>query len=885
MTCKTSIFRNVGYLVFLLVAGCGGASDGRNITPITSTGSVKLLASNQDLSLAYVAADVSVTKIGKKKGSVDINGSPKIAVDGSVAIDFKRFAISDSGVYKVEVKCPDSTEDVCVATMPLHLIIKGSDLKASGWQLTALTELAYSSVSYQIAANDSGASVLSQLEYTSNQLLVNDSHASYSSLLRLNPLTSSNQIKHSEKLSEVVDYLVNNSDQSIKQSVQMLDYLKKMSSSLTPVFSAEAPDLKVKDVAIDAERGLAYVLYDKSLAGGVALQNDDATFIIFDISNSQQVTSIYRKDELISYYSDIMVQGTSVYLYGYGLLAKIATEDLSNIQLDTSYFTGEPRTIRVQGKSTVSNDGTTLAFYTINPNSDNQKIMIEIHDISIPSEFNYYFVEFCCNDDYRLGDILFFEDQLLVSSHNGFGVVNYKSLTSSDTQIEDWFVIDAVKNNPADPFDHSSDIVGMTKIDDYIYLISKTEIFVVEKAANGSFQLIAQHSFHQLPTEDVSIQQGYLVLTGDRGVSIFDINNRADPQLMYSNTNYKLPEPVANQAIYNGMVYGVNANSQLVAYSLSDGSFPDLLRSSSLSLDDATAAVAVGDSLFVGDHNELKKFSIKDTGFQLKDRWKSDLSNTTTSEDIQDFWYYAAINDLSWVDGYCVVAGGGEGLTTLDCSGSGDISLVSRSVDYTHDSTNLTVVDKKAFVSADLADFGEVSIFDITDLDTPYLAKTVAFDYGGSFYYVLKDSSILFQQPSSFYFSLKDLESGTVLIDDARAPWPKSNAGIASGNYIWLVGNELNVVDFANSEDPQLLNSLELGEQGKAITEHQDYLYIATASDVKGSVLVIDIVQPEQPKLVAVRPLLGNPKRLSVMDGRVAVTTDYGVEVFKIIER
>lgn len=105
-------------------------------------------------------------RIPKGLGSVDSDGS-------TIELQVITATIDDGALYSVEIRCPaGNATDACNVESPLHVVLSGAQLKASGWNATVLGEIAFQNIAYYAKTEYSTDEISRILENNASALLI-----------------------------------------------------------------------------------------------------------------------------------------------------------------------------------------------------------------------------------------------------------------------------------------------------------------------------------------------------------------------------------------------------------------------------------------------------------------------------------------------------------------------------------------------------------------------------------------------------------------------------------------------------------------------------------------------------------------------------------------
>ncbi len=168
-------------LTLLSLAGCGGGGGKRNaeINPANLqnyniNGEVELTDS-QGSHYSFRGATVKIYGVEEsyfpRGKSAGVQGSGLVN-NGVITIPVKESDIVDEEFYTVEVSCPaDVDDDLCTVNMPLHVVLKGKRLKQGGWVASLLTEVAYKKLEYFVRSQFSVSELERLLDAMTGMLL------------------------------------------------------------------------------------------------------------------------------------------------------------------------------------------------------------------------------------------------------------------------------------------------------------------------------------------------------------------------------------------------------------------------------------------------------------------------------------------------------------------------------------------------------------------------------------------------------------------------------------------------------------------------------------------------------------------------------------------
>jgi len=156
-----------------------------------------------DLNRSAVLAGLfpAETRIPKGLGSVE--------ADGTISAQVITATIDDDALYDLEIHCPaGNTADTCNVKSPLHVVLSGEQLKAGGWNVTALTEATFQNIGYYAAVGYSVAEIAQMLDTYASVLLtaVQGSAKTYADLLAWDP-TLTHAVRRPRLLASVSDSL------------------------------------------------------------------------------------------------------------------------------------------------------------------------------------------------------------------------------------------------------------------------------------------------------------------------------------------------------------------------------------------------------------------------------------------------------------------------------------------------------------------------------------------------------------------------------------------------------------------------------------------------------------------------------------------------------
>lgn len=111
--------------------------------------------------------------------------------DGGVTLYVRESALNDGQWYGIEVRCPARAQrGRCELVTPLHAVVSGAMVNSGGWQVTALTEVAFHEVAYGVAAGFEPAEIRQVLDNTAHKLLASPDDPDYDDLLAWDPQDS-----------------------------------------------------------------------------------------------------------------------------------------------------------------------------------------------------------------------------------------------------------------------------------------------------------------------------------------------------------------------------------------------------------------------------------------------------------------------------------------------------------------------------------------------------------------------------------------------------------------------------------------------------------------------------------------------------------------------
>lgn len=304
-------------IVIFALFGCGGGggkSSGSGNQVIHSNGSA-VLYSNTGEPRSFSGALVEIfglaqssLLVGKRTLTI---GSAYAGDQSNVSIPLHAATLVDDKLYVVEFRCPaDVDNSKCNVSMPVHVVLSGTQLKSGDWKATILTELVYQKIAYYALAQYSESEMQQVLDAIAGWILTTDSEGgdkNYSDLLQWDPalanasehLLRSDIVREMNDLWEVIRF---SDDENIHQTGQNI-YRSIINAKIQGIVSQNVGTVSTKDKvrSIFSSGNYAYVALG---SGGME---------VLDVSTPKAPKRIGRVDTP-GFASSIVVLGNHAYV-------------------------------------------------------------------------------------------------------------------------------------------------------------------------------------------------------------------------------------------------------------------------------------------------------------------------------------------------------------------------------------------------------------------------------------------------------------------------------------------------------------------------------------------------------------------------------------------
>ncbi len=222
-----------------LVVSCGGGSGKDTAKSIAAeissiSGSLSVADENgqpfktEGATVEIEGIEEFIRRVNSGKTNTEATSGPSSTdKNGEIRLSVEKSKISSRELYVVTFKCKDTP--TCELNTPIHIVLEGSQLLASNWSATALTEIAYQKIAYYVAAGYSVDEMQQTLNNNAGWLLhldlTGDSVVNYEDVIAWRPFSpeSKNALRKSEEFSQfsgsLNEFISNNKLKTLAQEI------------------------------------------------------------------------------------------------------------------------------------------------------------------------------------------------------------------------------------------------------------------------------------------------------------------------------------------------------------------------------------------------------------------------------------------------------------------------------------------------------------------------------------------------------------------------------------------------------------------------------------------------------------------------------------------
>lgn len=778
---------------------------------------------------------------------------------GAIVLHVIIGTIDNDALFDVEIRCPDNnTTDTCNVESPLHVVLTGAQLQADGWNISALTELAFQTIAYPVAVAYAIADITQVLDNTAHALLGSASPTqakTYNDILTWHP-GQTNTLKRPDLLNLVSESLASGIDNN---DIKLLAWQAISPYITTLDLSAQWTDESfIRHVTI--ANGYAY------LAG------NGAGLSIVDTSNPEHLVPVGHSWE-VSPATAVVVSDDFAYAVGdRGLQVVDVSDPQQPLVVGQLAVTGNIRQVEKAGTHVYV--ATTDALSIINVNTPTTPVLVT----TVPGPAYTLAVH---------------ENTAYITNDNGLQIIDV--------------------SNPITPA-----VIGSMQLSffttaiaasaDYVYLIADSEPF----SGPGGLRIInVQTPATPYPTgeltltsdgREISLSGARVYVTSVDAVHIIDVSNVASPLLVE-----KLGIPrdgfgPSSVALSSAFAYISNGQRQLFVADLSLAGRPTV-QSGSLALADG----APGRISSTGHYAYLQNTNPWDEqrGFAI-----FDLTNPVAPTWITDFDEVDFLSSVVAVDNYAFMGDAAYGaLHVVDISNPLQPFMLDASI-YLDDGPLIEELPglrgivlandvvympwgHRAYDDGSGVGYGEwgcthpdvnggvggLFAIDVSVPDAPVMMSHICMP---------DQANAVAATDTHAYVAAA---GGRLQVVDFNNPSQPALAGSANlsglanfvatkGNYVWaaLGASGIDIVDVSNPAAPAVVSNINTSGYPSSIVFDEHHAYVA---DGTSGILVFDITHPATPLLIGGTTTRGSAFSVFLAGDYIEAATGYGFEVFR----
>lgn len=803
-----------------------------------------------DLNRASVVSGESKTRKGLGSVTNDNGGIVLHVIVGTIYND---------ALYDVEIHCPtNNTTDACNVESPLHGVLTGAQLKADGWNVTALTEMAFQSVAYHVAVDYTADEIRQVLDNTANALLGTappNPPKTYNDVLTWHP-GQLDTVKRPGLLNAVSESLANGVDNN---EAKLL------------AWQAINPYITTLDLSAQWT-GESFIRHVTIANGYAYLAGNCAGLGIVDISNPEHPVPVGHSWE-ISPTTPVVVSGNFAYAVGEQGLQVV---DVSNPQqpllMGQLAVTGIIRHIEKAG--THAYIATTDALSIINVSNPATPILVT----TLPGPAYTLAVH---------------DTTAYITNDNGLQIIDVSNP-----------VTPAVIGN----MELSFFTTAIAASADHVYLIADSEPF----SGPGGLRIInvetptAPYQTGELTLtpdgREITLSEARVYVTSVDTVHVIDVSNVASPVLVE-----KLGIPrdgfgPSSVALSSEFAYISNGQRQLFVADLSLTGRPTVQSGSLALVDGAPGRISsTGHYAYLQNTNpwdEQRGFAIFDLINPVAPIWINDFDEVDYLSSVVAIDNYAFMGDAAYGALHVVDISNPLQPFMLDASVYlDDGPLVEelpglRGIILTNDVIYMPW-GHRAYDDGSGVGYGEwgcthpdvnggvggLFAINVSAPDAPVMMSHICMP---------DQANAVAATETHAYVAVADGQLQVVDFSDPSQPAlagsvplsGSANFVAANDNYVWTAqgANGIDIVDVSNATAPVVVTNINTSGYVTSIAFDEHHAYIA---DGPSGILVFDVTHPAAPRLIGGTTTRGSAFSVFLAGDYIEVATGYGLEVFR----